>query len=650
MASDFLFSKYVFIFIVAFLDPAFAYTCIHQKVFPKDVPISENSPQKFPVKRQLFVPLQIHVHFGDLSQSMNESVRQHIDVAFKSVLKYLSETIEVRQSSIPFLLQRLNCARKWKSGINKDKCSRLKSGPEFCSTKLTDYIIPDVYLDKLEVYNYNDTVPQEVLKHGKGLQDENFILFVISKSTSWCGESDVQAYGSYCRLNNENRPVAGLLNLCPLKFSKKLLKASHYFNVIMHEVIHILGFSQHLFSKFKRCDSIASDCETPKKISHRDSNGIQRLFFPEVVKSMQVHFNCSEPDFGAPLEPYERKSGISEDNQYTSHWHPHLMYTSIMTPSLTEDSYVVIDNITLALLYSTGWYKVNFNKSQKFLFGKGSGCSFGLEKNCEHSLSSNNDSSCDILEYSIGKCDNVVPYPPCITHDTKEEDNGFKDAKKNSALNMHLVDYKTHCTSIQDENNETDPICIVSKCQSMKNVKSPICSNKKVAENTSNCSSALSVCSLGKCHCNYNSNKVVSIQMSFNHSSPTVFNECNSITSQNQGCSNPIRYISILSADRNESTELCIPFDSSEQDLDVIIKETLTLLKCSYMLFSEDKSMKKLDPKVTLLTDTSERIDSLFIIFTLFGVIVAVTIVVSVLRFITKRHEITESVALKDIS
>ncbi|GIY58633.1 leishmanolysin-like peptidase [Caerostris extrusa] len=111
--------------------------------------------------------------------------------------------------------------------------------------------IPDRYLHKLEIFDFANPVPRQVLKAGQGVENANFFLFVISRTNSWCTENNVQAYSSFCRLDSRNRPVAGLLNMCPSYFSKKIYKASHYYSVIMHEVIHILGFSRQLYSKFK---------------------------------------------------------------------------------------------------------------------------------------------------------------------------------------------------------------------------------------------------------------------------------------------------------------------------------------------------------------------------------------------------------------
>ncbi|GFR07121.1 leishmanolysin-like peptidase, partial [Trichonephila clavata] len=65
----------------------------------------------------------------------------------------------------------------------------LKSGPEFCSVKLTDFIIPDRYLNKLEIFDYDDVYPRQILESGPGINNANFFLFVISRTTSWCMEN-----------------------------------------------------------------------------------------------------------------------------------------------------------------------------------------------------------------------------------------------------------------------------------------------------------------------------------------------------------------------------------------------------------------------------------------------------------------------------
>ncbi|GFS84276.1 leishmanolysin-like peptidase [Nephila pilipes] len=595
-----LYGSLLFIYIY-YITSSISYNCIHDEVTHPDVPIGVMTYQQMRDKRdkhvETYQPLNIHYYIDDVDPKTSENVMLNIRIALKKVVNFFGDTVAVRRSFNPFLIERANCAQKWQSGVNKNKCSRLKSGPEFCSVKLTDYIIPDRYLNKLEIFDYDFDQPRQVLESGPGVKDANFFLFVISRTTSWCMENDVQAYGSFCRLDNYNRPVAGLLNMCPSYFSKKLYKAIHYYNVIMHEVIHILGFSLHLYPKFKTCTSIY-DCETPKKIAQIDSNEIQRLIFPELVKSMQIHFNCSEEEFGGPLEKYVGDENVSKEKKYTSHWHPVLMYTSIMTPFIVEDEYTVIDNITLALLASTGWYRVNFTKADYFHLGNDESCQFGFKRNCEDSKHlcspSPKSRSCDILHYTIGKCESLVPYHPCGVFKPNKEENCLDE------LNMYAKEYDQHCVLVIGKKG-TEPKCLLTKCDSEQNMEFLVnatwikCAiGEKVEANnvTVICPEEHALCVgtkyMNLTYCTWDSDRVIVIRMYFTDQ-----------TYENLLQSNNIKNFKV-STIRAIAENLLVP-------VDYILNATLTVFKGAFLDFSICPPLSMSNDELGALIDKTQQ-------------------------------------------
>ncbi|GFY73548.1 leishmanolysin-like peptidase [Trichonephila inaurata madagascariensis] len=676
-----LYGSLIFIYI-HWITAIVSYNCIHDEVTQPNVPVGEMTYQQMRDKRdkhgENFQPLNIHYYVDDVDPHMSENIMLNIDLALKKVVKFFHNTVAVRRSSKPFLIERANCAQKWQSGINKNKCSRLKSGPEFCSVKLTDFIIPDRYLNKLEIFDFNDVYPRQILESGSGINNANFFLFVISRTTSWCMENDVQAYGSYCRLDTYNRPVAGLLNMCPSYFSKKIYKAKHYYNVIMHEVIHILGFSLHLFPKFKTCTSIY-DCETPKKIAHIDSNEIQRLVFPELVKSMQIHFNCSEEEFGGPLEKYVGDESVSKEMKYTSHWHPVLMYTSIMTPFIVEDEYTVIDNITLALLASTGWYHVNFTKADYFHLGRGEGCRFSFKTNCEDSkhLCSPGDKlqGCDILRQTIGKCESLAPYHPCGIFKPNEEEACFED------LNMH----DKNCLMVK-ERNKVEPKCLLTKCESEQKMKFLVndtwveCStDKKVEANnvTLICPEENALCAKTKelvylSYCSWDSDRAVAIRMYF--TDQTYNNLLQSNNMKNFKVSTihaiaknlqvPVNYIlnATLTVFKGAFLDfiICPPLFMSNDELGAFIKKAQQFLKSSTFThifkgateFPIASTSIAIEPEVAVSFSDHEGFQMLTVIPVICGIFVIASFIASVFRLamIQKHRPKRETVEMEDFS
>lgn len=102
------------------------------------------------------------------------------------------------------------------------------------------------------------------------------------------------------------------LNLVRIQLKQsKISKAS-----CLYFIAHIIYFCSYfvLYIKLFVFTVVAHGCEIPKKIVHIDVHNIQRLVFPEVIKSMQAHFNCSESEFGAPLDPYKGEGSSSNED------------------------------------------------------------------------------------------------------------------------------------------------------------------------------------------------------------------------------------------------------------------------------------------------------------------------------------------------
>lgn len=90
-----------------------------------------------------------------------------------------------------------------------------------------------------------------------------------------------------------------------------------------------------------------------------------------VVQAGRKHFNCKSLD-GVELEHF---GGLG--SAY-SHWSKRILNTEFMiADSYGENN---ISNFTLALLDDSGWYKVDYSKSQDFLWGKNKGCGFLTDK------------------------------------------------------------------------------------------------------------------------------------------------------------------------------------------------------------------------------------------------------------------------------
>jgi hypothetical protein len=91
----------------------------------------------------------------------------------------------------------------------------------------------------------------------------------------------------------------------------------------------------------------------------------------KVVEYGKKHFGCPTLD-GVELEHF---GGLGSS---FSHWSKRILNTEFMIADSYGENY--ISNFTLALLEDSGWYKVDYSKSESVLWGKNRGCEFLNEK------------------------------------------------------------------------------------------------------------------------------------------------------------------------------------------------------------------------------------------------------------------------------
>jgi len=90
-----------------------------------------------------------------------------------------------------------------------------------------------------------------------------------------------------------------------------------------------------------------------------------------VVSVGKLHFRCQNMD-GVELEHF---GGLG--SAY-SHWSKRILNSEFMIADSYGENY--LSNFTLALFEDSGWYKVDYSKSEDLLWGKNKGCGFLNEK------------------------------------------------------------------------------------------------------------------------------------------------------------------------------------------------------------------------------------------------------------------------------
>ena len=230
--------------------------------------------------------------------------------------------------------------------------------------------------------------------------DADFVLFVNIVRGPSCDAGISIAEAGVCQQDlTTYRPIAGFITFCP-----EVLNHGHDYRHLLqnvkHDILHLLGFSVHLYGMSPAFSGRNYDSYTdanqprlpfehltlignwpvfiPPKYIQRvtDSKGVRRILLstPKILEAARGYFRCSEI------------TGIELENQadisiiYGSHWESRILPEEIMAVNVSASSKVSV--FTLAFLEDTGWYRVNYSLAEPMTFGKNAGCQFVTEKSC----------------------------------------------------------------------------------------------------------------------------------------------------------------------------------------------------------------------------------------------------------------------------
>ena len=374
------------------------------------------------VEKTAYHPFRIHVHYHELDQQLNEQDISLLHQSVNTVVSYLRSLLAVYTSYSKLLLKRKACQRSWLDGPNIGKCAlkRRNYVGEFCKG---DFKIPDEHLGGLQVWQYNASEPRTWFENGVGVADADYILYVQALTTNECVLANYKSSGksliaysadcgmtSYDRADENGRPVAGYINFCPPKLRMFKKQKHKLILTIIHEIIHVLGFSKDHFALFKDCSNteIGSKCPPQRSPMFRKMGNYTRLLTNNVVKHMQEQFKCNKSNFGGPLDLKKHK--YNDIYVLQSHWDGKLLYGSVMAPTMGPPELTFVDTISLALLEDSGWYKVNYSYADAYPWGREKGCNYAS------------------MDFDIGSCKygNEMVYNGCnIYHTHRIECDGI---------------------------------------------------------------------------------------------------------------------------------------------------------------------------------------------------------------------------------
>ncbi|XP_071509731.1 ciliated left-right organizer metallopeptidase-like [Diadema antillarum] len=346
-----------------------------------------------------YQPIRITTIVQDEEQIMDSVQVERLETIMGSAVSVIRKLLAVYPVSDALILERSNtaCRSVHSTGPNAGKCGSIL--PTYQEECLDKFVIPDDHLGGLWTWDAVNPDPITHFPVGNGLANTDTVLYVKAEHTSRCDSGGVYAYASYCKLDQFNRPIAGVINFCPGPLLSDEYDEDKFILLALHEIFHVLGFSSSLFDKFQICNiSDGLQCEQREDVTST-SNEQTRLKSPAVLYAAQTHFGCYEEDWGAPLEDYGGSS---------SHWEMRHMFGSLMAPTIQEPHSTFIDNMTLAVMEDSGWYRVNYDYVGDFLWGKSEGCDFGSALSCATNFSdffcNGSAAGCDYLGLNKATC------------------------------------------------------------------------------------------------------------------------------------------------------------------------------------------------------------------------------------------------------
>jgi leishmanolysin len=174
-----------------------------------------------------------------------------------------------------------------------------------------------------------------------------YVTFVNNPSSSYL------AYASPCSLNNNYRPNTGkvVFNSAYLASSYSTAAAFNgLFKIVSHEMTHVMGFSQSLYSYFLDPSNNNKPyyMSSVTKIFTTSAEGYPIIKSANVLSYARTYYGCATLQ-GMRLED-EGSAGSTG-----SHWERSVLQNEYMTASAIGNE-AVISGFTLNLLKDSGWY------------------------------------------------------------------------------------------------------------------------------------------------------------------------------------------------------------------------------------------------------------------------------------------------------
>lgn len=318
-----------------------------------------------------------------LSSDSYEPIRIHLDYSFieRNLGKFEAKDLEALKKYI---------MPKTKEVFEKIlRVKRIKNRLRFNTASCDEY-----------------TIPEEYLESGAGVEAD-LVIFVTIDDTGYFLENEIEAAAIHCLQHTDTfRPIAGYIQFKPNLYLNDTTAQDYLVWLAIHETTHILVMNDGLYGDFVDSANARLGLENViLKSSHPISGKpVNLIKTRRVAEKAREHFGCDSLE-GVALE-YNGGPGTAG-----AHWSKKVMNTDYMI----GDSYGenLFSDISLALFKDSGWYDVDFNKSNLFEWGKNEGCSFfnlkcvGDWDKRKESIKRKSQSNKNKIKHRLGKSNDI---------------------------------------------------------------------------------------------------------------------------------------------------------------------------------------------------------------------------------------------------
>lgn len=230
-------------------------------------------------------------------------------------------------------------------------------------------------------------------------EETDLWVFVTMRPSS----ASVYATGQILAYDQNGRTIFGLVNWNPRNLDPEAGKDAMYESIALHEMMHVLGFSQNRLLAFRNATTGERYQEQQVAGDTYDGREVTLLTSPRVVEEFRKQFGC-DTAVGAILED-QGGSGTAG-----SHWEKSIFMDEFMTGVASERP--VLSAVTLALLEDSGWYYPNYSMAEHLAWGYKKGCPF-VTNRCNtgwptgegYFCSVQGEAGCSYDRAAIGSCE-----------------------------------------------------------------------------------------------------------------------------------------------------------------------------------------------------------------------------------------------------